>query len=65
MGRTYDYPPEGDQGTKYLFVEIANIRAAVPKNSVDTDIRRAAWKDKWRKSNEKTSSSESGLHFGH
>ena len=62
---TYDYPVEGGKGTKDILDEVARIRAIIPKNSVSTDVRRPAWKEKWRGSNEKTSSSESGLHFGH
>eukprot|EP00956_Cyclotella_meneghiniana_P004926 scaffold6070_cov41-Cyclotella_meneghiniana.AAC.5 len=61
----YDFPLDGHQGTKDIFDEVARIRSIVPENSVSTDLRRPAWKEKWRGSSEKTSSSLSGLHFGH
>eukprot|EP00956_Cyclotella_meneghiniana_P022017 scaffold40896_cov41-Cyclotella_meneghiniana.AAC.6 len=65
LASEYEFPLDGHQGTKDIFDEVARIRSIVPKNSVSTDLRRPVWKEKWRGSSEKTSSSLSGLHFGH
>ena len=54
-----------EDGTKDLFEEIAILRNIVGANSVDTRITPKRWKERWRKAKETTSSSESGLHFGH
>jgi hypothetical protein len=61
----YEFPVNGHQGTKDILDEVARIRSVIPANSVSTDLRRPAWKEKWRGAKEKTSSSLSGLHFGH
>ena len=58
-------PPESDQTTAELFAEIAKIRALIPKDSVSIKITPSQWKRYWQVVNEETSSSESGLHFGH
>eukprot|EP00956_Cyclotella_meneghiniana_P025380 scaffold52785_cov48-Cyclotella_meneghiniana.AAC.9 len=67
LADTYDYQLDGHQGTKDIFDEVARIQSIVPENSVSTDLRRPAWKEKWKGSSEKTSSPLplSGLHFGH
>jgi len=62
---TYTMPPESDQTTAKLFEEIAKIRALIPKDSVSIKITPNQWKRYWQVVNEETSSSESGLHFGH
>ncbi len=62
---TYNFPPDIDVATKELFEEIANIRLIVPPNSVTGVISRKQWQKKWKKVKEDTSSSYSGLHFGH
>ena len=62
---TYMMPPESDQSTAELFAEIARIRALIPKDSVSIKITPSQWKRYWQVVNEETSSSESGLHFGH
>lgn len=54
-----------DQGTRRLMEEIARIREMVPKDSVDTNISQERWIQRWAKTKESTSSSESGIHFGH
>ena len=58
-------PPESDLATAELFAEIAKIRALIPKDSVSIKITPSQWKRYWQVVNEETSSSESGLHFGH
>ena len=62
---SYDYPEWFDPATKELCEECAQIRLGVPARSVDTTIRQREWSDRWSTAREKTSSSESGLHFGH
>jgi hypothetical protein len=61
------YEPEEDehQGTLDLLEEIGRIRAVVPKDSVNCLVRHPLWQEKWKSKREETSSSESGLHFGH
>ena len=62
---TYTMPPDSDQSTAELFVEIARIRALIPKDTVSIKITPSQWKRYWQVVNEETSSSVSGLHFGH
>ena len=62
---SYQCPEGTDKGTIDLFWEIAHIRRSVPENSVNTTITQDRWADHWRSKKEKTSSSKSGLHFGH
>ncbi len=62
---TYDFPPEMDAATRELFEEIAHIRGMVPLDSVNGLISRERWQQRWKKVKEETSSSRSGLHFGH
>ena len=61
----YIYPEGFDQATKEICEECARIRLIVPKNSLNLDITRQDWEKQWRGKREETSSSESGLHFGH
>ena len=62
---TYKFPPEMDAATRELFEEIAHIRGMVPSDSVNGLISRERWQQRWKKVKEDTSSSQSGLHFGH
>jgi hypothetical protein len=62
---TYIAREGSDQATLDLFVEVANIRQQVPQNFVSICITPQQWKRYWKVVNEETSSSESGLHFGH
>ncbi len=62
---TYNFPPNMDKATKELFVEIAQIRSIVPPNSVSGVILRERWQQRWKRMKKDTSSSQSGLHFGH
>jgi hypothetical protein len=62
---TYECPEGTDEGTIDLFREIAHIRSIVPKDTVNTYITRQRWVEHWQPKKEKTSSSESKLHFGH
>ena len=54
-----------DVATRELFEEIAHIRDMVPSDSVNGLISRECWQQWWKKVKEDTSSSQSGLHFGH
>jgi len=62
---TYKFPPDMDAATRELFEEIAHIRGMVPSDSVHGLISRERWQQRWNNVKEDTSSSQSGLHFGH
>jgi hypothetical protein len=62
---TYNFPPDMGMATRELFKEIAQIRSIVPPNSVTGAVLRKQWQKRWKKVKENTSSSQSGLHFGH
>ena len=61
----YEYPEGFDLATRELLEECARILQKVPKRSVATIIRRQEWEKRWKRAKEDTSSSMSGLHFGH
>ena len=65
LNGTYVAPNGTDQATVDLFAELAEIRQRIPKDSVSVCITPQQWKRYWQVVNEETSSSESGLHFGH
>ena len=54
-----------DAATRELFEEIAHIRSMVPSDLVNGLILQECWQQRWKKVKEDTSSSQSGLHFGH
>ena len=54
-----------DAATRELFEEIAHIRGMAPSDSVNGLILQERWQQRWKKVKEDTSSSQSGLHFGH
>ncbi len=62
---TYQFPPHMDAATRELFEEIAHIRGMVLSDSVNGLISQECWQQRWKKVKEDTSSSQSGLHFGH
>ncbi len=62
---TYVAPKGSDQATLDLFAEVAKIRRQVPTDSVSICITPQQWQRYWKAVNKETSSSESGLHFGH
>ena len=62
---SYRYPEGFDAATKEICLQCAKIRLGVPADSVDTVIRHGEWAERWSRAKEKTSSSESQLHFGH
>ncbi len=61
----YVAPKDSDKATQDLFDEIPAICHRVPKDSVSISITPIQWKQYWKAINEETSSSESGIHFGH
>ena len=54
-----------NQATLDLFAVVADIRQRIPQDSVSICITPQQWRRYWQAVNEETSSSESGLHFGH
>jgi hypothetical protein len=54
-----------DAVTRELFEEIAHIQGMVPSDLVDGLISQERWQQRWKKVKEDTSSSQSGIHFGH
>ncbi len=62
---TYVAPTDLDSATKELFAEIVAICQRIPENFVPITITLAQWQQYWKVVKEETSSSESGLHFGH
>ncbi len=65
LDRTYQTPANSDIAMKELFNKIAAIRRIIPKDSAPIVITPEQWKKYWAIINKETSSSESGLHFGH
>jgi hypothetical protein len=62
---TYVAPTYSDKATMKLFAEISAISKLIPKNSVFAVITPTQWRQNWQIVNKETSSSESGLLFGH
>jgi hypothetical protein len=62
---TYEYPNNFDQATTEICEKCACIQEIIPINSLDTIITKERWRHQWKGRRESTSSSESGLHFGH
>jgi hypothetical protein len=65
LNGTYTAHLSGQEGTHSIFRAISEIRSRVPANSIPHIINREAWQQAWKKKKESTSSSHSGLHFGH
>jgi hypothetical protein len=61
----YPYPENFDHATREICKECARIRLLVPQNSLYLLITQHDWRRQWKGRRESTSSSESGLHFGH
>ena len=62
---TYAFPDNIDEATKEICEEVAIICQMIPKDSASFLITKETWQKKWSESKEDTSSSYSGLHFGH
>lgn len=65
LNGSYEFPPDFDQATKEILLECARIRVMIPMDSLNIIITKEEWRRQWRGRRESTSSSESGLHFGH
>jgi uncharacterized protein (UPF0332 family) len=61
----YMYPEEFDQATKELCEECTLICTIIPKNLVNIKMTKEDYRAHWKRAKEETSSSFSGLHFGH
>jgi hypothetical protein len=61
----YVAPSNSDAATSELFAEITYICRLVPSSSVPIVITPEQLKKYWQVVNKETSSSESGIHFGH
>jgi hypothetical protein len=62
---TFVYPDNFNNATKEICWECAAIRALIPINLLNILITKENWQQQWQGHQELTSSSESGLHFGH
>ena len=62
---SHAHHPAFDEATRSLLEECTIIHKLVPANSVSTTICRPAWQWRWLCTKERTSSSISGMHFGH
>ena len=62
---THKFPLHMDAATRELFEEIAHIWGMVPSDSDNGLILQERWQQQRKKVKEDTSSSQSGLHFGH
>jgi hypothetical protein len=65
LNGSYEYPEDFDQATREICEECAKIRLKIPKDSMNLTITSKDWMQQWKGRRETTSSSESGLHFGH
>jgi hypothetical protein len=65
LAGSYEYPPGFDQATREIFEECTTIWLTIPVDLGATTITLEAWQSHWSKTNEMTSSSFSGRHFGH
>lgn len=54
-----------DSFTRDIFLECQRIRSIVPKNATPAWVTKVDFQRYWSRAKEDTSSSESGLHFGH
>eukprot|EP00956_Cyclotella_meneghiniana_P008545 scaffold11579_cov40-Cyclotella_meneghiniana.AAC.10 len=62
---SYEIPPEIDDATALLIDEIGRIGQSVIRGSTRQDISPDKFSTYWRRVRESTSSSYSGVHFGH
>ncbi len=62
---SFAFDRDFDDATRGLCTEVAEIREKIPEDSVADIVRRGEWGSFWKKAREETSSSVSGLHFGH
>jgi hypothetical protein len=66
LNGTYEFGEDFfHEATRRFMESVAEIRSEIPVDSVDRIITQEIWQQKWKKKKEETSSSVSGLHFGH
>ena len=65
LNGTYAFPDNMDETTKEICEEVARIRQMIPTDLASLLVTKDTWQKKWSKLKEDTSSSYSGLHFGH
>ncbi len=62
---TFVYPDDFDEAKKEICRECVEIQALIPADLMNILVTKEDWHHQWRGRHESTSSSESGLHFGH
>ena len=62
---TYEYPPDTDPATQFLLEEAAATYAEMSADQIATYVTVEDFQYYWQRSNERISSSYSGLHNGH
>ena len=62
---TYECPDGMDDYTREFLQSLQQSRHISPDEQIDTDITKEDFQAYWKKAQERTSSSMSGLHFGH
>ena len=65
LAGNYAYPEDIDPATWEILEEVTEVRRTVPAGTVSSIVSGQQWSDYWSHAREETSSSESGLHFGH
>ena len=65
LNGTYVSPPDTDTATKFLLEEAGITYRKMPHKEMATYVTTEDFRDYWQTANERTSSSYSGLHFGH
>jgi hypothetical protein len=65
LAGTYVPPPEVDEHTRDFLSELQATAPLDPANRISCEITRQDFQCHWRQSRERTSSSVSGLHYGH
>ncbi len=62
---SYIYENNFEEYTQDICQEVAGIWKVIPERLVDETVQGGDWGKFWSRTWEETSSSESGLHFGH
>jgi hypothetical protein len=65
LARTYEPPPDVDEHTRQFLQELQTTVPLDPANCITYKITRQDFQQHWRNAREQTSSSVSGLHYGH
>ena len=65
MEDTFDIPDKIDKATADILKEIGSMGIQLTNGSVSIDINPEEFQQYWKRAREGTSSSLSGVHFGH